>query len=127
MASPTHGPGPRATDGDTAGDDLADRVAAASLAVPGVVDLSPGLLGEIATYLPGRSVPGIRLTQDGAEVHLVVSPTARIPQLAAEVQAAVHTLGLRRVDVHIDDLREAAELGETDLSPAPAPATPPRD
>ncbi|PWD52530.1 hypothetical protein C8046_12350 [Serinibacter arcticus] len=101
------------------------------MAVPGVVDLSPGLLGEIATYLPGRRVPGIRLTAERAEVHLVVSPSARIPELAGEVQAAVRTLGLPAVDVHVDDLREPAPLGDTPPEPDPpalpaTPATPPR-
>ena len=42
-----------------AGDDIADRVAAAVIAVPGVAFLHGGVFGEIGTYLPGRRVSGV--------------------------------------------------------------------
>ncbi len=43
---------------DAPDDALVDRVAAAALSVPGVHDLHGGVLGEVATYLPGRRVGG---------------------------------------------------------------------
>ncbi|MGL5861474.1 MAG: hypothetical protein ACRCY9_09490, partial [Phycicoccus sp.] len=52
--------------------DLADRVAEAVLAVPGVAGLHGGTFGEVATYLPGRRVIGIRLNDVAAEVHVTV-------------------------------------------------------
>jgi len=99
--------------------DLADRVASAVLAVPGVVDLSGGIAGEIATYLPGRRVPGIRLGDGGAQVHVVVAPDAQIPRLAAAVQDAVRRVGPQRVDVHVDDLREPEQTSATARVGAP--------
>lgn len=118
----TDRPGPGVDRGaGTAGDraDLADRVRSAILGVPGVVDLSGGIAGEIATYLPGRRVPGIRLGDGGAEVHVVVAPDAEIPRLAAAVQDAVRRVGPARVDVHVDDLREPEQT-----SPTARPGTP---
>lgn len=103
--------------------DLADRVASAVLAVPGVVDLSGGIAGEIATYLPGRRVPGIRLADGGAQVHVVVAPDAEIPRLAAAVQSAVRRVGPQRVDVHVDDLREPGQTSVTARVGAPATAS----
>lgn len=92
---------------------LADRVKAAVLAVDGVVDLAGGISGEVATYLPGRSVPGIRLPEPGtAEVHVVIAPGHDIPDLAARIQRGVIALGLQQVQVHIDDLREPEESAD---------------
>ena len=47
------------------------RSSAAVLSVPDVHDLHGGAFGEVATYLPGRRVPGVRLTDDGVELHVV--------------------------------------------------------
>jgi hypothetical protein len=73
-------------------EDLADRVAAVVRAVPGVVGLHGGVFGEVATYLPGRRVSGIRITAERAEVHLTlawgepVRPTAELVRdLVAEL------------------------------------------
>ena len=44
--------------------ELADSIAAAVLAVPGVAALHPGMFGEVGTYLPGRRVTGVRITDD---------------------------------------------------------------
>lgn len=100
--------------------ELVDRVRSAVLAVPGVADLSGGIAGEIATYLPGRRVPGVRLTDDGAEVHLVVEHRIPIPALAAAVHRAVQQVGPRRVDVYIDDLRDSGAVPDQGATPTPA-------
>ena len=54
--------------------ELVDRVAAAVRAVPGVHDLHGGAFGEVAAYLPGRRVPGLRVGSDVEtwEIHLSV-------------------------------------------------------
>lgn len=88
-------------------DAVAERVRERALQVPGVVDLAAGLAGEVATYLPGRQVPGVRLREDDAvEVHVVVGATTPLPTVAAELMRGIRELGFARVDVHIDDLRE---------------------
>lgn len=105
--SPTPTPTPSSgPDGRSEG--LADRVRDRALSVAGVVDLAAGLAGEIATYLPGRQVPGVRLHPDRAEVHVVVDTSTPLPVVAAELMRVVRELGFDRVDVHIDDLREIA-------------------
>jgi hypothetical protein len=82
-----------------------DLIAAAVLAVPHVAGLSGGRLGEIATYLPGRRVEGVRIRPGQIEVHVV----ARYGPTMSEVGAAVHAAvvgaaGPGEVVVGIDDL-----------------------
>lgn len=93
---------PRASVGDE--EDLADRVVAAVLAVPGVVRLHAGAFGEVATYLPGRAVTGVRLRPDEAEVHLVVSAGRPIPEVAGNVHEAVRALVSEPVHVFVEDV-----------------------
>jgi uncharacterized alkaline shock family protein YloU len=52
--------------------ELAERVATLVRSVPGVVGLHGGVFGEVATYLPGRRVSGIRITPERAEVHVTL-------------------------------------------------------
>ncbi|MFD6093293.1 hypothetical protein ACFWGN_14330 [Oerskovia sp. NPDC060338] len=74
------------------------------LAVPGVVRLHPGDLGEVATYLPGRAVTGVRLRPDEVEVHLVVSPERPIPEVAGRVHEAVRAVVSVPVHVFVEDV-----------------------
>ena len=89
-----------------------DAVAERAAGCRSVVRLSPGTLGEVATYLPGRRVPGVRLTKGRIEVHVVAQWDVRVPDLAAEVRAAVKPIaaGLA-VDVHVDDVAVPGEDG----------------
>lgn len=84
----------------------AHAVRAAALAVPGVVRLSAGPLGEVGTYLAGERVPGVRLAPDGVHVHVVVAADLPIPGTAAAVRTAVAATagtGLP-VHVHVEDV-----------------------
>ncbi|GEM_PF-540543 len=83
---------------------LAEVVAAAALAVPGVVRLHGGRFGELGTYLPGRRVTGVRIDDAGTEVHVVVSDVAPIPRTAAQVQRAVSAIAPMPVRVHVEDI-----------------------
>ena len=69
--------------------DPADRIAAAVRAVPGVADLHPGMFGEVGTYLPGRRVPGVRITDTTVEVHITVFFDAPVRDTAAAVRSVV--------------------------------------
>ena len=78
---------------------------------PHVQELSAGPFGVVATYLPGRRIPGvvIRADRSGApvvEVHVVARYGPPVPEVAAEVRAAVAGVaGPRRsVTVVVDDL-----------------------
>ncbi|WP_019202844.1 hypothetical protein [Tsukamurella sp. 1534] len=55
----------------TSGAPLVDRVVDAVTAIDGVAGLYAGGAGSPATYLPGRSVRGIRIGDDGGVVHVV--------------------------------------------------------
>lgn len=86
----------------------ADAIAAAALAVPGVAGLHGGPLNEFAAYLPGRTVPGVRLAGDVVEVHVVARYGGALLMLAEAVRAAVGPVaGRLPVEVHIDDLEVA--------------------
>jgi hypothetical protein len=63
---------------------VAERV----IACPSVARLSGGPFGEVATYLPGLRVPGVRLVAGVLEVHVVSRWDVPVADLAAEVRAA---------------------------------------
>lgn len=89
---------------------LAERVAEAALACPEVLALSGGMVGEVATYLPGRRVTGVRVHDAVVEVHVVAHYGPPMDEIGAQVRAAVTPfVGDRTVAVTIDDL--AVELG----------------
>lgn len=110
---------------------VARAVTAAALAVPGVVALDHGRLGEFATHGPGRRVPGVAVRGLGAEqrvaVRIVVDGRSPVVPIADAVRDAIlAALGDRPggpppVDVHVADLRDA-----THEDPSPAAARPTR-
>jgi len=82
-----------------------DAIAAAVLACPQVVRLSGGLAGEVATYLPGRRVTGVRITPSCIEVSVVAAYGPTAMEVAAGVRAAIAAVaGSSPVDVVIADL-----------------------
>jgi hypothetical protein len=84
----------------------AERVAQAVERVPTVARLSAGSAGaEVATYLPGRRVRGVRVEGDTVEVHVVARWPAVLPEVGDAVRSAAAPLvGGRSVEVVIDDL-----------------------
>lgn len=81
--------------------DLVERTV---LQVPGVVGLHGGSFGEVATYLPGRRVVGVRLGDAAAEVHVVLSAVADLLATAAAVRHVVEPLVGTPVNVFVEDL-----------------------
>ena len=84
--------------------ELADLVAAAAVSVPGVAGLHTGSFGEVATYLPGRRVNGVRLNDDNAEVHVTLIYGTPVLETAEKVRAAVMPLVGTPVEVSIEDI-----------------------
>lgn len=84
--------------------DPADRVAAATLAVPGVASLHTGTFGEVATYLPGRRVTGVRIGEQEAEVHVVLHWGVPVLATAEAIRRAVEPLVGTPVTVQVDDV-----------------------
>lgn len=107
----------------------ADRIAALVLACPRVAGLHRGRFGEVATYLPGRRVTGIRITPNEVLVHLVGRYSATITEIDASVRAALHghTLGLP-VTIVIEDLALPGDVAPTDqVRSGPVPLSARRD
>lgn len=94
--------------GSTAQPELVDQIASVVLAVPGVHDLHAGSTGQVATYLPGRRVNGIRAIKGGFDVHVVVAWGFSVFATAEAIRSAVQTLTPGRVDVTIEDVAAAA-------------------
>ena len=95
----------------------AEHVAALALGCAGVAALWPGMFGEIATYLPGRRVPGVRVGPGSAEIHLVAryrvdGRDVSLVELAEAVRRTVVAgASAQVVDVYIDDVSEATSEG----------------
>ncbi|MDP8937946.1 MAG: hypothetical protein M3O23_09515 [Actinomycetota bacterium] len=82
-----------------------DAVAAAVAGCPPVAGLSAGRFGEVATYLPGRRLVGVRLDDDELEVHVVARWGTPLPEVGDAVRRAVAPVGDGRpVTVYIDDI-----------------------
>jgi uncharacterized alkaline shock family protein YloU len=81
---------------------LADRVAEAAAGCPGVARLAPG---PVATYLPGRTVPGVSIGDGTVRVGIVGRYGAPLPATAERVREAVRGAvpGLA-VDVTVEDV-----------------------
>lgn len=94
---------------------IADDVRASTLKVLGVAGLHPGPFGQVATYLPGRKVEGVRVRQDRTEVHIVLQWRAGAVSTAAAVSAAVTALTGTPVDVYVQDVEDPARSSEASL------------
>ncbi|WP_344493239.1 hypothetical protein [Nonomuraea monospora] len=80
---------------------IADR----ALACDGVVRLSGGPFGTVATYLPGERLTGVHADERAVEIAIVATLDRPLPQTADEVRGAVADLaGDRPVHVRIDDI-----------------------
>lgn len=81
------------------GTDPIDRIVQAVERVPGVAGLHGGALGELATYLPGRRVRGIRVDDTGCEVHVILEWEAPPIETADKIRASL--LGLVEPPIHV--------------------------
>ncbi|MEV8378529.1 hypothetical protein AB0P21_37670 [Kribbella sp. NPDC056861] len=82
--------------------------------MPGVVGLHGGVFGEVATYLPGRRVAGIRITPERAEVHLTLVWGEPVRATAEIVRDVVGELTGVPVFVTVEDVVRTTSL-ETSL------------
>lgn len=102
--------GERADAADS-GDPLAERVAAAVRAVPGVHDLHAGVADELAnrvtSRLPGHRVTGVHLADEECTVRVVLDRSAPVAATAGAVHRAVGPLVGRPVHLVVEDLADA--------------------
>ncbi len=89
-----------------------EAVAAAALGSPLIAGLTGGPFGEVATYLPGRRVLGVREVDGTIEVHVVAKWGTPLPEVAEVVRAAVapHAGGVP-VAIFVDDIEVPDEAG----------------
>ena len=100
----------------------AEIIAAAVASCPGVARLSSGASPvEVATYLPGRRVQGVRMGDGVVEIHVVARPGTVLPVLAESVRRAVTAVvPVPVVDVFVDDLELEPEIDAEEAPPEPA-------
>ncbi|MHA3021336.1 Asp23/Gls24 family envelope stress response protein [Mycobacterium sp. BMJ-28] len=95
--------------------DLAELIAAAVTEVKGVAGLHAGMFGEVATYLPGRRVSGIRIGPDRVDVHVSLTLDAPVRPTATAIQRAVGAITDLPVDVTVEDLVPVTPASGRDL------------
>jgi uncharacterized alkaline shock family protein YloU len=89
-----------------------EAVAAAALGSPLIAGLTGGGLGEVATYLPGRRIVGVREVEGTIEVHVVAKWGTPLPEVAEVVRAAVAPhAGAAPVAIFVDDIEVPEEAG----------------
>jgi hypothetical protein len=112
-------PGPGVTPGAAIIDGVdVDAVAAAVQGCAGVAGLDGGRYGEVATYLPGRTVPGVVIHGGRLLVQVRSRWGVAAPQLAALITSVLVPLtGRRPVDVVIADIDDPPVM-----PPRPAPS-----
>lgn len=83
-----------------------DGVVAAVTAIDGVVGVHAGGPGAPATHLPGRTVRGVRLDDDGGQVSVVLEfrRDLDLVDLADRVRAAASDAAGVPVDVVVSDI-----------------------
>jgi hypothetical protein len=85
--------------------ELADRIVRAVTGCPAVAGLAGAPGGPVATYLPGRVVPGVAVRPGEVEVCVTAGPGLPLPEVAAQVRQAVMPLVPGwAVDVVIGDI-----------------------
>lgn len=99
-----------------------DAVAAAVRSCLDVDDLDGGAFDTVASYLPGRRVPGVRVGADRITIQLRSRWGVPMPQIGRQVRAAVLPLiGRQTLDIVVSDIADppelppAAEVGESEV------------
>ncbi|GLY75078.1 hypothetical protein [Actinoallomurus iriomotensis] len=81
---------------------LAERIATAVADCPSVARLSAG---PAATYLPGRTVPGVAVREDRVRIAVVAAYGPPIAEVAEQVRAAAReVVPDLPVDVAVEDI-----------------------
>lgn len=83
----------------------AARIAAIVSRVPGVAALDGGMFGEVATYLPGERIVGVRVRDDGViDIHVAVYRGVPVHEIADRIRSALAVNV--RIDITIADIIE---------------------
>ena len=123
----TFPPGPAVPEAAVVDGVNVDAVAAAVLGCAGVAGLDSGRFGEVASYLPGRKVPGVVVSGGRVTVQIRSRWAVPVPDLAALLTVVLAPLtGSRPVDVVIADIDDPpgtpehpTAVGGSDLAAGP--------
>lgn len=88
---------------------LADRIAKATLSVPGVRRLHGGGYAEVGTYLAGRRIVGVRTGPLGTEVHVVASTDQPLPVTVGRIRRALEHIAPAPLHIHVEDVQVGDE------------------
>ena len=96
-------------------------------ACPAVVALHGGPFGEVATYLPGRRVRGVRVTEEEVDIHVVGRYPATVTEIATQVRAALaEHISDRALHIRVEDLAVPGDPVPDDAIVDDPPARPQR-
>ncbi|WP_433280300.1 hypothetical protein ACQPZA_11295 [Pseudonocardia xinjiangensis] len=96
---------------------LAERIAAVVTSHPSVARLHGGIFGDVATYLPGRRLTGVRVGEgdEPVELGVVLLLDRPIPEVVRDLRTAVSGMcGGAAVDITVGDVALPGEPGPTD-------------
>jgi hypothetical protein len=80
------------------------------LSCPDVASLSAGTFGEVRSYLPGRSVPGVTVDEDAVAVHVVARFGPPLGAIVEQITTAVSPLlAGRHLRVTVEDLTQPVD------------------
>jgi hypothetical protein len=95
----------------TSADVDVEAIARSVEACPAVASLSSGAVGLAVSYLPGKRVEGVRVSDERVEVHVVARWGATVQVVDREVRTATSSMTLgRQLDVVIEDVDVPAAL-----------------
>ncbi|MEP9417269.1 hypothetical protein ABLE92_23415 [Gordonia sp. VNQ95] len=95
------------SEGADAGNGTAEAIERAVSVIDGVSGLHGGVFGEIATYLPGGRVNGVRLTDSGGEVHVILDIGHDLRAVAEHVSQVASEIAGKPIDVTVEDVNFA--------------------
>lgn len=90
-----------------------EALAAAAAGCAGVSALDSGRFGEVASYLPGRQVPGVVVREESVLVQVRSRWGVTAAELLGQITSAVTPIaGRRRVEVVIGDIDDTPVLND---------------
>lgn len=96
-----------------------DLISEAVAGCPDVAALSAGEFGQFRSYLPGRTVPGVRLDDALLEVHIVARYGTPLGTIADHIGQAVRPwLTGRSLAVTVEDILLPGETLRAETEPA---------
>jgi hypothetical protein len=82
----------------------ADVVVELVTKIPGVFGMHGGTAGQVATFLPGRRIPGVRVSAAGNQVHITLDGSSQVSDVVPLIHDVLATVITGPLDVFIEDI-----------------------